>query len=529
MTVQPTMLRPAPRRPAWQVVVGLLLTLPALVVLVTGYIEPTIWTVRTSFQRFSGIRLVTGGGGSAESVGFENYEKAFDNGLGGALGYALSLVVVPLLVVILLAPALGWAAHGAGRTGRWVTRGALVLPLALFSPLGIALAGWFAERSQRGAYWLGTFGMFAAVAAVVYLAALRTRRSPLPGLLITGALAFLAVVAVVLQEFTFAWAFQTPIGQGVTPEQQAYELTFRTFNFNVSAAVTTVVLVPVMLLGLLATLLVILTGVRLQAVDSPGEEAAPARRTVPLAVGGVLLALFLVVTLVGLWPWLSEIFSGGSDKAPGTFVNTWIPPLISTLVGVTIAALAAFGISGLRPLGRHSEWLLVPFGLFLFVGSAPLAIRAFAAGSTAGRLDSFIALIPPSRLAIPALFVLALFFRGQALRREVLHQENRPASWWSVVLPALPMLGILYIATWVVQAQDVIWPLVTSTERYPTAQYVVLQAQAYFDAGRTGYDRLLPIPIIILLLLVGVAAQLLYLDRVALQAGLPERDHPPRT
>jgi ABC-type sugar transport system permease subunit len=529
MTVQPTMLRPASPRPAWQVVLGLLLPLPALVVLVTSYVEPTMWTIRTSFERFSGIRMVTGQDSAAGSVGFDNYEKAFDDGLGGALAYALGLAAVPLLVVLLLAPALAWAAHRAGRAARWTTRGALVLPLALFSPFGIAMAAWFAQRSQHWGYWLGSFGAFAAVAALAYLAALRTRRSPWPGVLIVGGLAFLAVFAVALQEFTYAWVFQLPAGQGVTAEQQAFDITFRTFNFNVGAAISTVVLVPLMVLGLLATLLVILTGLRLQVTQAEAAGPRPESRTVALAVGGPLLVVFLVITAAGLWPWLSNLAGGSPQGAPGTFVNTWIPPLISTVVGVTLAAVAAFGISGLRPLGRHSEWLLAPFGLFLFVGSAPLAIRAYAAGSTAGRLDSFLALVPPSRLTIPALFLLALFFRGQALRRETVLQENRPAPWWSIVLPVLPMLGLVYLATWVVQAQDLVWPLITSTGDYPTAQYVVAQARQYLDQHHAGYDQLLPIPIIILLLLAGVAAQLLYLERVALHAGLPERDHPPRT
>jgi hypothetical protein len=43
------------------------------------------------------------------------------------------------------------------------------------------------------------------------------------------------------------------------------------------------------------------------------------------------------------------------------------------------------------------------------------------------------------------------------------------------------------------------------------------------------YAGLLPLLMLLLFLLLGVAAQLLYLDRVALRVGLPERDHPPRT
>jgi hypothetical protein len=299
------------------------------------------------------------------------------------------------------------------------------------------------------------------------------------------------------------------------------------FDFGVGAAISTTVLVPLMLLGLAATLVAILTGLRLQVrADLSNDPPGRVPYVVPAAI---LLVVVLAIALAGLWPWLSHLGQSPRGDLPATTANTWLPPLVSTLVGVTAAALAAFGISGLRPLGRHSEWLLLPFGLFLFVGSVPLALRAFAAGATAGRLDSFLALVPPSRLAIPVLFVLALLFRGQALHRDVLHQENRPASWWSVVLPALPMVALAYVATWLVQAQDAIWPLMTSSSRHPTAQYVLLQTLQYFDLQHLPYGRLLPIPLLIVLLLAGVAAQLLYLDRVSLGYGRPERDHPPRT
>ncbi|WP_432832553.1 hypothetical protein [Dactylosporangium sp. CA-092794] len=529
MTIQPTMLRPAAPRPAWQVVLGLVLPLPALILLITSYVEPLFWTIRTSFRRFTGIRGLTAQG-PGSSVGFDNYRRAFDDGLGGALGYALGLAVAPLLIVLLLAPALAWAAHSSGRVVRWIARGALVVPLAAFSPFGIAVAAVFAGRGERWAYWLGTAGVFAAIAALVYLAAFRTNRSPWPGVIIAGGLAVLGVFAVVLQEFTFAWAgrYQARDSAG-TPALLSYEHAFVRADMGTGAAISTVVLVPVLLLGLAATLIAIVTGLRLQ-VRSDVAETPPPWRAVAAVVAGVLLLIVLGDTIAGLWPWLSRLGVSPAPGTPSTWVNTWIPPLLSTLVGVTAAALAAFGISGLRPLGRRSEWLLLPFGLFLFVGTAPLALRAFAAGATAGRLDTFLALIPPSRLAVPALIVLALLFRGQALRREVLHQENRPAPWSSLVLPALPMLGLAYVATWVVQAQDLIWPLITSSGHHPTAQYAILTILTeYFDVDHAPYGSLLPIPLLILLLLLGVAAQLFYLDRVALQSGLPERDHPPRT
>jgi ABC-type sugar transport system permease subunit len=529
MTIQPTMLRPAPPRPGWQVAVGLVLTLPALVLLLTSYVEPLYWTVTSSFRKFSGLRT-TGG----EGVGWDNYDAAYSQGrLADAHWFALSLAVVPILLVVLLAPVLAWAAHAGGTWARWVVRIALALPIAAFVPTAIALS--LRGSSTRTAYWLGTFGLVVALAATAYLAVLRRRtldstRSPVPAALVAGGLAVLTVIAVALQDFTFAFIGGFGTGGDSTPARLMYETSFRTMSFGAGAAISVTLLLPLILLGLAATLLVILPGTRLE-VDPRLPSVSKGRPVVAWVVAGVLLLLTLGSIWSGLGPWLSDITETGRPGAPSTWVNTWLPPVISTLVGVTVAALAAFGISGLRPFGRHSEWLLLPFGLFLFVGSAPLALRNFAAGVTADRLDSFIGLIPPSRVAIPALFILALLFRGQAQRREVLLQEGHRAPWTGVLLPALPMLALAYLATWLVQVQDLIWPLITAAGDHPTAQNQLVQT--LFTRGGAGaglpYAPLLPVWLLILLFLGVVAAQLLYLDRVALRVGLPERDHPPRT
>ncbi|WP_432981642.1 hypothetical protein [Dactylosporangium sp. CA-233914] len=524
MTVQPTMLRPATQRPAWQVVVGLVLALPALVLLITSYVEPVIWTFKSSFQKFGGVRLL--GGQAGGSAGWDNYAKAFDGGLGGAIGYALGLTILPLLAVVLLAPALAWASATSGRIGRWATRVALAIPLAAFAPLGVAAAHLTEGHSQRWAFWLGTFGVTTAVAVTLYLAAFRSARGPWPGVIVGGLLAVLSVVAVVLQEFAFSQVFQ---GEGHdahtdTPVLQMSRQALVYFNFGVATATSSVLLVPLMLLGLAATALIIVTGLRLQV-----SSVQPETRAWALGPAAGLLVVVLVVTLVGLWPWLGHITADNADF-PDTFVNTWAPPLISAAVGVTAAGLAAFGISGLRPLGKYSELLLLPFGLFLFVGVGPLMLRAYAAGATAGRLNSFIGLIPPSRLTIPALILLAMLFRGQAIRREVLLQEGRPASWWSVLLPGLPMLGIAYFATWLVQAQDALWPWASSTIQQPTGQTAIYTALGQFHGPQElPFARLLPLPMLLLFLVLAIVAQVSYLDRLALQYGQPERDHPPRT
>ncbi|GGM84502.1 sugar ABC transporter permease [Dactylosporangium sucinum] len=525
--IQPTMLRPAPARPAWQTVLGFVLVLPAFILLLITYVEPTVWTIRSSFSTFTGVRFSPAGSTS----GFDNYSRAFDAGLGDNLLYALSLAAPQLAFVLILAPLLAWAASRSGRIGRSSTRAVLTIPLAAYAPMAIALAlrvSYFKdEPSARVSYWLGTFGFVVAAATLVYLAAFRSRRLVQP-LVVAAVILVLAVLSAGLQEFTYSYVAGFGDRTDQTPAGAAVQQSLVFFRPGVGAAASVIMLLPLLLFGALATVLIIRSGLRLESDPRPPVDP-PTRSAAPWTVTGILLLMVLAVTLSALWPWLSNI-TNESPSSRSTAVNTWVPPLISTAVAVTVAALAAFGISGLRPLGRHSEWLLLPFGLFLFVGVAPLALRAFASGQTAHRLNTFLALIPPSRVAIPALFVLALLFRGQALRRDVSLQEGRPAPWSPLILPAVPMLALAYAATWLSQVQNVLWPYITAAvPDHMTAHVQLIQVLQTFDVDHLPYGKLLPLPLLVLLLLAGVATQLFYLDRVALRAGLPERDHPPRT
>src|SRR5690242_2555739 len=120
--LRPTMMRPAPPTSTAQVVVGLVLIVPAFALLIVSYVAPLSWTVTSSFHKLNVLRA-TGrdGGGNGPFTG-ANYSRAFDTGLGGSLVYALSLAIVPILVVLVAAPILAWAAHTGGLVARWVTR-----------------------------------------------------------------------------------------------------------------------------------------------------------------------------------------------------------------------------------------------------------------------------------------------------------------------------------------------------------------------------------------------------------------------
>src|SRR5262249_49329729 len=136
------------------------------------------------------------------------------------------------------------------------------------------------------------------------------------------------------------------------------------------------------------------------------------------------------------------------------------------------------------------------------------------------------ALVPPSLLAIPALFVVALLLRGQTLRAEALRQQGRRVPALRLMLPTLPMILLLFLVTWVVQAQDLLWQLISApSRRYSTAP-VLLTRAVRTSATRPDampFDLVLPIGLLVVLFLLAVAAQVGYLDRIALRVGKPER------
>src|SRR5262245_43701986 len=103
-------------------IIGLVLLGPAALALLLGFVLPSVRTIRSSFQASDPVLLTPG-----RWVGLDNY-RAAGEGLTRALGTAVLVALLPLLVVLVLAPVLAYAATRAGRRGRWVLRVAVSLP-----------------------------------------------------------------------------------------------------------------------------------------------------------------------------------------------------------------------------------------------------------------------------------------------------------------------------------------------------------------------------------------------------------------
>ncbi|MBF5029225.1 sugar ABC transporter permease [Micromonospora sp. ANENR4] len=529
-----------PTRPG-RALVGLALIVPAVIVWVWSYVLPTLSTVSRSFQADGPRR-------SGESAGTANYEAAFTSGFAGQVGFAVLLALIPLAVALLAAPLLAVLADRAGRVTRLVTRGVLALPLAAYAPVAVYL-GRRAEGIENGtltqdlqsprAFLVSalaqvTFGLVVAVAATLYLSALRRRepdQRPAPAMLAAGGLLGLGVLAAGLQTYTAPSILTGGGPRGdytATPVFTAVQTSFRTLRLGVGSATSTLLLVLLGLLGLAAVALILATRLR---IEFDGWRDGPAAREAesftgrrPLLVGSTVAALVVVVG-VTVWaslPWLRNLSADTGPLPRGVetsnlFANTWVPPLLSTLVAVTLAALAGFGIGALRPLGRWSELLLVPFAPWLFVGAGPLAIANFERTMEREQLGLFLGLVPPTWLSVPALFAFTLLFRGQ-------HERWRSGGGIgrTLLLPALPMLAVTALPTWLAHAQSPLWA--TLVGRGPDsltapALVTMIANRAFGGGGELPLGLILPLPMLILFVVLFVALLVGYVERLAIRVG----------
>ncbi|NUR85021.1 MAG: sugar ABC transporter permease, partial [Nonomuraea sp.] len=263
-------------------------------------------------------------------------------------------------------------------------------------------------------------------------------------------------------------------------------------------------------LGIGAVVLAAASGMR---ITLAGRAQEPRRTSAGGLVAGVAaLVVVVAVVVVCSLPALGALFSGGPATALRTQFITWVPGLIGALVSVGIAYLAALGIGGLRPLGRGSEWLLLAFAPWLFVGTGPLSIAFWRDLYNLSLLDKFVGLIPPVLVSVPALLVLTLLCKGLAERAEGDFVNG-------VLLPSLPMAGIMAGAVTLVNVADLLWPLLAAQdEGLAVAPVLLVKRLTSFLPPGTGLS-LTPLVLVLVVAAVAVAAQLLYLDRLRLTVG----------
>lgn len=507
--------------------VGWLLLMPAALGMLITLLLPTVLTAAFSLRAGELV-------GPSEFVGLDNYGRLLtDATFWPALGFTLSATILPLLVALVVAPLLAFALDRGGTVVRRAGRILLSLSLVAFSPAAVAVswlrglqpdAGGLAAlarqlgeaQSAPGAFRLiaaaATFGVVCALAVMAFLPALRGG-TVTPAMLTVGVIVALATVAAGLQLFTLGLVLTGggPMDSTQTLALLQYTYTFRAARLGMGASIATVTGVVLGVLGVAATVVAIVSRMRL----TYDAGTVPRRASgAGVAVGVVALAVAAAAILVTTWPWLSALLTPGRTAAgPSVHLNTWLPALAGALVSVGVAYLAALGIGALRPLGRRSEWLLLPFAPWLFAGTGPLSIANWNTMRGLGLVDTFAALVPPLLVSVPALVVLTLLCKGLA-------ERNTGDLLTGVVRPSLPMAGILVVAVTLVNAQDLLWPLLVAQRTdLATAPVAQMTAAGQFEGAAVDAALATPLVAIVLALAAAVAAQLLYLDRLALTVG----------
>lgn len=517
------------------VVVGVLLLLPAVVLTVMTLVIPTVRTVVTSMHAESFIAR-----SESEYVGFDNFSALFeDPRFGSALWFSVSLVLLPIVVAVVVSPLLAAAFDWAGGWARLTARVVLSFAIVVFSPVALAIAWQRAFRDEpalladpdlaggtlRSSLALMTFGVVCAVGVTIFLPVFRGQRRLWPTLFTVAGVVVLGILAVGLQLFTLPFVMTGfgPRDETLTPVGLLFRSAFQNGQLGLGAAVSTVLLVILALLGVAAVLIVILTRFRV-SVGAPRST----RSTNPGAIVVALLALIavVVVAVLVMRPWLDALGGTAPEGPEGTGGRTWSSAVLAALVSVGVAYPAAIGISGLRPLGRHSEWLLMPFAPWLFVGAAPLGIEFFKSARDEGEINTDGALLQPILVSIVSLVVLAVLCRGQSERWQQQVAAGAPAAgsfFRTVVLPTLPPAALLLVVSLFVNAQDLFWPLlVAQSPEHGTTSLLLFSVHTSLSGPELSVASMTPLVAVVLGFVAVVAVQVLCLDRMVATVGRPD-------
>ena len=538
---------------------GAALLLPMLILWLLELVRPTLVTLRLSTQN---VRI----GRDAEAVGLANYRQLLASApFAQARDFTALLTLERLLVVALVPLLLALAVNAFGRWVRLPARLLFTLPLAFFAPVGGAVAWSLAYNSTFGPFRgsgpilanvgsaraallrmdaLTTLALACGLGLIGYLFARRRGATAL-----VWALSLCATLALAVQSFvpSFVLTRGGPANSTATLGLLTYTLGFQNLQLGVGAALSALILVLAGLPGIIVAILLAASKARL-TLTTPRPAARSGRglaAIVLLVVGLGALVACAYGAFPTLWLFLTsfktnqEILrqpgilfptaptvaaygrTGGTITDGRALLNTLVPPFLGVFaVQLPIAYLGALGIGTLRPLGRWSEWLLLPFAPWLFVTTLPLGIANFELLRAAGGLNEYASLVPPPTVAVALLFILTLGFKGATLAREAGRRESFLVG---VIGPSLPLALLLALSAVIVAAQDLLWPLlVASSTVLWTVPVALVQSLA---RGATDVPLIaallwryaLPGGIVVLLLL--WVAQIFYVERLALETG----------
>jgi hypothetical protein len=438
------------------------------------------------------------------------------------------------------------------------------VPLAFFLPT-IALLGWrLALNPSVGIFGaepllgnlgkapdtqimidgLTTFAFACGVGSIVYLIALRGPKKSAPTVgqvalpvLITWLIMMAVAVATALQEFGLSFTLTNggPANSTLNLALYQYSRTFRNMQLGYGAAVSMLMLAPLFLLGGIIGLIVIASRLRLQTVPA-NKPVGDTTTTTKIALG-LLLGVLVLFALWGcyrafypvVWSWSGANFPGKAGipetlNTSNLWQNTVVPLLPAIfLIQLPIVYLAALGIGALRPLGKFSEWLLLPVSPWLFVTAVPLGLALFLNLRTAGQLNTPEGLrVPSAMLNVPMLFILTLFFKGQEQKWRV-QNPSFITFLQIVILPSLPLALFLSLITLGINSHDLYWSLIAVNvpQNFTLPVFLSLVSAQYGSSFRVISDLLAQFgpPLVAITFSVLAVFQIFFADRLALGVG----------
>ncbi|WP_199034596.1 hypothetical protein [Glycomyces salinus] len=500
-------------------------------VAVLAYVIPSYATVSRSLQDWTMF------GSDPKFVGLAWYRLMFDDpAFGSSWSNVLPVAGGAVLVGGVMAPVLAYCVHRAGGAAVVVFGGVWGVPAVVFAPTGVA-AAWLAVRgddfgSGSLPWAIGCSGVILSVGVLAWMSVFRGATRVISAL-VGGGISVLALIAVGLQvvalpSFDPEAAALSPVSYALI--QGLYSSSAPGFGL----AASSVLFMVLAMLGIGAALLFVLGRVRFE-YRARSERVAERMRVPWGAISGVVSTLLLGAVLWSLWPWVTNLtgpLDGDYPDRATVVAHTWLPPLLLAVCSVAVAAVGGFAIGVLRPLGRHSRWLLLPFAPWLFVGTGPLVMTWF---HETWQLDGWAALLSRAWISIPALFVFTALFWGLEDRRRMTVAagvDRRRAR--LVVLSGFWPAGVLSVVlVWLAGAQDLVWQSV----KYPVGddpsgqvtlhRFAIDPSEAAAAASGAGVDAELPLgmslgyplPLLAVFALAVAAAGVWYLPRISVRAG----------
>jgi len=513
---------------------GILLMIPAVLACLASWALPSISTV---FNSFRDANLL--GTGGAEFIGMENYARLFSQEpFGASVGFTFTIIVLRLLMVAILPLLLAFAVYNLPKVGRVILGIVFSVPVVLALPV-LVTGGWIRMISRDGP--LGEVGLLrpggaeplivlipdaaltlllaCGLGLVFLVPAMRGQSDEkvnVSALILTWIVGLVATAALSIQSFSMAYlvgAFRAnTLGVSV------YSIGFRNLELGIASAVVTIVLFWVAILGLLAWALVTFGDLSILNTEPSTGESSRVGMGIGLLAVSVLLLLPVVLLLFVGWVQLLTTPGSRSQQLPilGLIARTYLLPLPVVLIfQAFVSYLAALGIGAMRPLGRRSEILLLPFGLWLFATPLVSSLGLFLRLRNFGLLNSPIASLPPAWVSIPILFILTLYFRGR-------YYSTSPGEpfFKRFVVPSLPLTVLLAAAALWYQVQAIYWPLLTSTrfESY-TFALAIQQTLLSLVGSVTGAVLLYTFLTLVIFLPVAALGHIVVLPRLGIVRG----------